>query len=184
MAVGKDKELQQLEAENIEVDTTEPSKDEQEAEIEQFQGSVFDALLAAASYETDEDETYTLRIIRPIGGKDVELFRFRIHPLSEEKINAIRKKNTKVKRDRRYGIDREKVDSVRFRSQLIYEATVPADRDKIWNDKQAWEKLNVLNGIDLIDRVLKAGEKDKIVETIETVSGYGTEEDVGVLVKN
>ena len=43
------------------------------------------------------------------------------------------------------------------------------DRAKIWDNKQAWNKLNVFTGLDLIDAVLKAGEKDAIYDKIEEI---------------
>ena len=46
------------------------------------------------------------------------------------------------------------------------------DRAKIWDNKNAWKALNVLNGIDLIDRTLLAGEKDAVLELIDKISGY------------
>ena len=36
----------------------------------------------------------------------------------------------------------------------------------------AWEKCNVVNGIGLIDVVLKAGEKDAILEKLDEISGF------------
>lgn len=179
MPIVKDNDLTLLENEDNDIDELEKEED-----VQSFQGSVFEALLTAANYESDTSEQYTIRIKRQVKGQEVILLTFKIHPLSEEKINAIRKKNTKTKRDRRYGIDRDTVDTVRLRSQLIYEATIEADRDAIWNNRKAWEQLNVLNGIDLIDKVLMAGEKDKLVESIENISGYGNDDNMDMIVKN
>ena len=79
-------------------------------------------------------------------------------------------------RNKRIGVKvPETTNAVRFRSQLIYEATVPEDRKDIWDNKAAWEKLNVASGVDAIDKILKSGEKDKIVEQIDAISGYGDE---------
>jgi len=61
---------------------------------------------------------------------------------------------------------------VRYRSALIYQATVDEDREKIWNNKDAWKELNVLNGIDLIEKTLLAGEKDAVLELVDKISGY------------
>lgn len=184
MAVTKDKALEAIENEDTDIEVGAKDTEQAEEEVQKFNGTVFDALLAAAGYEEDNEERYRIRIVRKRGGVDTEYFSFFIHPLSEEKINIIRKRNTKVKRDRRYGIDREKVDNVRMRSQLIYEATADEDREVLWNDREAWKKLGVLNGIDLIDKVLLAGEKDRIIESIETISGYGSDEELETLVKN
>ena len=66
----------------------------------------------------------------------------------------------------------ESVEAARYRSQLIYEATVDEDREKIWDNKEAWKKLSVLNGIDLVEVVLKAGEKEAILDKLDEISGY------------
>ncbi len=65
----------------------------------------------------------------------------------------------------------------RFRSLLIYRATVEEDRKKLWNNKEAWRSMNVVNGPDLIDKVLKAGEKKAIIDKIDEISGYNDETD-------
>ena len=70
----------------------------------------------------------------------------------------------------------ETTNSVRYRSQLIYEATIPEDRAKLWDNKQMWEALNVASGIDAIDKILKSGEKDKILEQLDAISGFDNTE--------
>lgn len=180
MAVKTDKALEEAENEGAEIEV---GKKPEETDVQEFEGSVFDALLAAGNYEADSDEQYTIRIKREIKGKEVILLKFRIHPLTEERVEEIRKRNTTTKRDRRYGIDRKTVNNVRFRSQLIYEATVDGDREELWNNRKAWEKLGVLNGIDLIDKVLLAGEKDRVVDAIESISGFG-DDGADELIKN
>ena len=46
------------------------------------------------------------------------------------------------------------------------------DREKIWNNREAWTRLSVVNGIDLIDVILKSGEKDAIIDKLDEISGY------------
>ena len=48
----------------------------------------------------------------------------------------------------------ENTDSGKYRSALIYQATIEEDREKTWNNKEAW-KAQMMTGIDLIDKVLK-----------------------------
>ncbi len=156
----------------------------QEDEFRLYEGSILNALLDTAGYADDSNERYTIRIRRQKNGEQVTMFTFDIRPLSEDEWNTCRKKNTKKKRDRRYGIDREEVDNVRFRSQVIYAATVAENGSKIWDNREAQEKLNVASGVDLIDKVLKSGEKDAVVEKIEIISGYGGDGDLVGLVKN
>ena len=98
---------------------------------------------------------------------------FRIRPLSEDEYVKIKKRNTNYKKNKANGLRiAESVDSADYRSELIYEATIEEDRTKIWDRTDAWEKCNVVNGIGLIDVVLKAGEKDAILEKLDEISGF------------
>ena len=63
-------------------------------------------------------------------------------------------------------------DIISYRNALIYEATVKEDRERLWDNHEAWRRLDVINGVELIGRVLKAGEKDAILEYIDKISGY------------
>ena len=56
-------------------------------------------------------------------------------------------------------------------------ATVDEDREKLWDNKQVWEALRkrgfqIMNGLDVIEYSLKAGEKDRVLEVIDEISGY------------
>lgn len=167
MAVKPDEELMFAAdpIEDVEVGTDE--------ELKTYDGDILHALLAAANYQQSEDETYTMRVVR----KKVVLFTFRVRPLSEEQYDRCREKNTKYVRNKRIGVKvPESTNSVRYRSQLIYEATIPEDRAKIWDNKQMWEKLNVASGVDAIDKILMSGEKDKILEQIDAISGFDNNE--------
>ena len=42
----------------------------------------------------------------------------------------------------------------------------------MWVNRKAWNQLSVLNGIDLIEVVLMAGEKDAILSKLDEISGY------------
>ncbi len=148
-------------------------EDASKEELRAYEGDIYHALLDAANYAEDESESYAIRIIR----KGTVMFKFRIRPLSEEQYNRCREKNTKYVRNKRIGVKvPESTNTVRYRSQLIYEATVPEDRKKIWDNKEAWESLNVASGVDLIDRVLKSGEKDKVLDQIDAISGFDNNE--------
>ena len=62
---------------------------------------------------------------------------------------------------------------------LIYEATVEADRAKIWDNKQLWRAKDIVTGVEAVDVLLKAGEKNAICDKIDLISGYDmTEEEV------
>jgi hypothetical protein len=123
--------------------------------------------------EAAEDRTQDVLPIE-IARKGKTYFRFRIRPLTEREYNICRDKATKYQRSRQLGGLKlpEETDTTRYRSLLIYEATVEEDRKRLWDNKEAWSRLNVLNGPDLIDAVLMAGEKDAIVAKIDEISGY------------
>lgn len=163
------KEQRTEEVENVEdIDVTEEDTVEN---LKAYEGDILNAILDAAKYSEGE-ETYRINIVR----NNTLMFSFRIRPLSEEEYETCRTKNTKYVRNRRIGVKvPETTNSVRYRSQLIYTATVPEDRQKIWDNKAAWGKLNVASGIDAIDRILKSGEKDAILEQLDKISGYGSE---------
>ena len=51
-----------------------------------------------------------------------------------------------------------------------------------WDNKQAQQAFNVLRGVDMIDAVLLSGEKDRIIDLINEISGYS--EDTEETAKN
>lgn len=73
----------------------------------------------------------------------------------------------------------EDTNAVKYRDALIYQATVEEDRAKLWDNKKAWEVmrdkgLQIMNGLDVIEYSLKAGEKDAVIDEIDKLSGYGS----------
>lgn len=129
-------------------------------------------LIDAANYAADE--TQRIEIVR-----DKKIyFAFSIHPLSEEEYNKCKKNNTKYVRNKQFGMRLpEETNSVKYRSSLIYQATVEEDRKNLWDNKRVWEALRdkgmqIVRGIDVIEYTLKAGEKDKVLEAIDKLSGY------------
>ncbi|WP_270618831.1 phage tail assembly chaperone [Paenibacillus macerans] len=145
----------------------------QPEELLENETDILRGLLEAASDAVEERKTIE------ISRKGKVLFRFRIRPLSEEEYNACRDKATKYKKNRRLGGIKmpEDTDTARFRSNLIYEATDSEDRKKVWDNKKAWEQLNVLSGVQLIDKVLLPGEKEAIIEQIDRLSGYDLDDE-------
>ena len=103
------------------------------------------------------------------------LLKFRIRPLSEDEYSKCKNRYTKYVRNKQIGIKLpEDTDSVMYRNALIYQATVDEDRAKLWDNNEAWRKLDVINGVELIGKVLKAGEKDAVLEKIDEISGYSS----------
>lgn len=127
------------------------------------------------AYEDQKEDTVTIEIAR----KGKVYFKFDIHGLTEKQYNDLQDQATKFKKAKNLGGVKvaEETNITRFRSLLIYHATVPEDRKRLWDNKEAWRALNVLNGPDLIDKVLKAGEKKAIIDKIDEISGYTDETD-------
>ena len=153
--------------------------EEQEAKRQFFirnESDILEGLLKTASFKSDDSEIHPVEITR---NGEVTLS-FRIHPLSEDDFMACRKRHTKYKKNRQAGGIKvaDEVDASAYRSAVIYEATVEEDRRKIWDNKAAWEKLDVIAGYQLVERVLKGGEKDAIYDKIEEISGYGSVEEI------
>ncbi|WP_346298484.1 hypothetical protein [Alistipes sp.] len=159
------------------METTTATEEELQAEARANEDDLLAGLLAAANYKADEDETVEIVISR----NKKDLFSFRIHPLSEDDFNRCRKRCTKyVKSKSQAGIRvPEEVDTVRYRCMLIYEATVPEDRAKVWDNKKLWKAKDLATGIEAVDILLKAGEKNAICDKLDAISGYElTEEEV------
>ncbi|MCI8564300.1 MAG: hypothetical protein HFH69_12450 [Lachnospiraceae bacterium] len=129
-------------------------------------------LVDAASYTAEERQR--IEICRD--GK--VFFAFTIRPLSEADYDKCKKKHTKYVRNKSIGMKMpESTDTAKYRAAIIYEATIEEDRKKLWDNKQAWEMfrgrgLQVMNGLDVIEHTLKAGEKDRVIECIDKLSGY------------
>lgn len=139
--------------------------------IRSYEDDILGGLLAAANFQNDEDEIVPVEIAR----NGVVLLKFRIRPLSEDEYSKCKNRYTKFVRNKQIGIKLpEDTDSVMYRNALIYQATVDEDRAKLWDNKEAWRKLDVINGVELIGKVLKAGEKDAVLEKIDEISGYSS----------
>lgn len=107
-----------------------------------------------------------------------KLFSFRVRGLDDGEFERCRDQATKVAKDRRLGnlaVPRE-FNSAKFNSLVIYTATHPDDKKAIWDNKDLWAKADVVTGWQLIDKVLKRGEKEKCIELIEELSGYNDED--------
>lgn len=132
-----------------------------------------DALLRGlieAGTEKDDASTYRQIQIKRAG---VLKFVFRVRPVSEEESIFCHNQATKFAPRKRGQPKREiETNLSQFRSWLIYTATVDEDRAKLWDNKKAQQTFNVLQGVDLIDAVLLSGEKDRVIDVINDISGY------------
>ena len=154
------------------VEEREFTEEQTKTQLRMFEGDFIKGLIAAADYKTEE--TQRIEIIR----NGVLFFAFNIRALGEEEYNKCKTKHTKYVRNKQLGIKLpEDTNTVKYRSAIIYEATAKEDRDKLWDNKSVWDALNdkgrqIMNGLDVIEYTLKSGEKDKIIEAIDKLSGY------------
>ena len=149
-------------------------------ELLAHEDDILRGLLAAARYKEDQQVTIT------ISRKGARLFSFRIRPLSEDEYNECRERASSYEANPRLGGIRMPVavDTAKYRSLLIYTATVSEDRAALWDNKAIWEELNVVSGWQVIDKVLLAGEKDAILAKLDEISGYGTSLSLEEVAKN
>ena len=95
--------------------------------LEKKEQDIVAALLEAAQLRPDGDENYPeVRIKR---GEKI-LFSFRIHGLTEDDFAKCRRQNLKNR-----GKRTEELDNGRFAAQVVYEATIDEDKEKIWTEK-------------------------------------------------
>ena len=64
------------------------------------------------------------------------------------------------------------VDVVRLRSYKIYLATVEEDKRRIWDNKAFQIQAGILQGVEAVDTLLLAGEKDRVCNIIDGLSGF------------
>ena len=158
-----------MNTENTNMEIAEMTEDEKKATIRKYENDILGGLMAAARYKVDAEEAVNIEIKR----RGTVVLAFRIRPMGEDEYLRCKKANTNYKRNKQLGTKiAESVDAASSRAQLIYEATVEEDREKIWDNREAWKNLNVLNGIDLVEVVLKSGEKDEILSKLDEISGY------------
>ena len=143
----------------------ETSEEDTRALIRANEEDFIQGLIDAAEFASEE--TQRIEIIR----EGRLYFAFNIRPLSSEEYEKCRKKHTKSVRNK------EDTNRVKYQSEIIYAATVDGDKEKLWDNRKVWSALNakkdrIMNGLDVIEYSLKAGEKDRILEAIDKLSGY------------
>lgn len=132
------------------------------------------ALLEAAELRKPENNRAEIQIVRQ--GK--KLFAFTVGPLTESDWRKCRRQNLKNRNK-----PNEELDEARFLSQVIYEATVEEDKKRLWNQREVWDALNVISGVDAVNLILTPGEKSRLGREIEKLSGY-SEDGLDEQIKN
>lgn len=172
--------------EKAEVEDREFTEEQNKAQTRMFENDFISGLIAAAGFRTDEAEQRHIEIAR----NGVLLYAFDIRALGEEEYDKCKTKHTKYVRNKQLGIKLpEDTNRAKYRCAIIYQATVEADRAKLWDNKQVWETLNnkglqIMNGLDVIECSLKSGEKERIIEEIDKISGYDSSDNLEEVAKN
>lgn len=174
--------------ENVTTETAAEVRDEEftaeetKAQLRANEEDFIQGLIDAASIS--EDDTQRIEIIR--NGR--LFFAFSIRPLCSAEYDKCKKKYTKYVRNKNLGMKLpEDTDRVKYQSAIIYQATVDEDREKLWDNKKVWETLRnqdiqIMGPLDVIEYCLRAGEKDRVLQAIDTLSGY--ENDIEEVAKN
>ena len=145
-----------------------------DVDMAKVENDIVSALLEAGSWR--KDETRREIIIRR---NERDVLTFNIEPVDEDTWRKCRRQNTRNK-----GKRTEELDDSRFLSQLIFAATVEEDKNRLWRNEAVQKKLNVQSAIDVVNYVLKPGEKTKIAEVIADISGYEDEDTLDEIIKN
>lgn len=166
---NKVKEMEMMKEKVEEQDFT---KEETNNQILMSENDLIQGLIHAAVIT--EEEIKKIEIAR--NGK--VLFTFRVRPLTEQEYDDCKKKYTKYVKSKQLGMKMpESTNTVKYRANLIYHATVEEDRVLLWDNTSIWKTLNnkglqIMNGLDVIEYSLRAGEKEKVLEIIDEISGY------------
>lgn len=163
---------------------TELTEEEVREQILMSEKDMLAGLLEASGYSEDEKQRIDIK------RNGTLCFSFTVRPLTEAEYNQCKKKHTKYVRNKQFGLKLpEETDTVKYRSLLIYTATVEEDKKRFWDNKVLWKKMidrgqEVVTAIDVIDYTLRAGEKDRIIEVIDSISGFDDEESLEETAKN
>ena len=150
------------------------ASNKQEAEYD-----LLSALMEAAEYKTSDDSITKVNIVRD----KKFLFAVRIRPLGEEEMRSARKKATIYMPNpngKKLPPIEKDFNNAKFKSWLIYLATVEEDKQKIWGQPAIMQKFGLMEAWESVDVLLKAGEKNRLFDEVYSVSGFDDEEDENV----
>ena len=147
-------------------------------EVLQNEDSLLRGLLEAGSYKDDEEFRRKIEIKR--GGKT--LFSFTVRPLDEEEeIACYRKATPKIPNPAGKHLPKVdgKTNTAAMRSWKIYTATIAEDQQRIWNNAQYKQQKGLITPIEVIDSLLRSGDKDAVLAVIDQISGTSGNDTVG-----
>jgi hypothetical protein len=150
--------------------------EQQELTQEEILMSENDILQGLLELGETKDQENSYRKIQIKRDKKLKL-EFRVRPISEdESQSCLHSATSYVPKTKKWEAKKAiETDYSLYRSFLIYTATVDEDRAKVWDNKKAQEALGVLRGVEMIDKVLLVGEKDRVLDIIDEISGFEEE---------
>lgn len=126
------------------------------------------------------------------GSDDDQRFWFRVRMIDENDDDKARETATTYKKNRRLGglKQQDDFDPVKYRSMLIVDATVEflepkgfdaqgdptgfeAAEENMWKSKRVREALGVAENWQIVDKVMKPGDKERVIGKIEELAGFG-----------
>jgi hypothetical protein len=118
----------------------------------------------------------------PVVRNGEKLFSFRVRSLDDEEIEKCRTESVKMVKSKRLGGIAIPTDfnAAKYNSMLIVTATHPKDKPFLWDNKELQKKAGVITPWQMVDKVLRSGEKSRVIDLIEDLSG----EDVVEVIKN
>ena len=150
-----------------------PDSINEKQSIQDAEYNLVEALLEAADYSSDIVEAEIRR-------KGKLLFKVHIRPIGDKETREARKKATKMlpnPNGRKLPKIEGEFDPELFNSWLIYLATTDEDRKQVWGNKTVMDKFDILQPIEMIDILLRSGEKGHLVDLVAEISGMDEESD-------
>lgn len=130
----------------------------------------------AAKRLKENTETLTIMGDNPETGKKEKMMELSVHALTGHDARKAKKNASKMMNNpynKKLPQVVKEVNEVEYQSWLIYFATTDEDRKKYWDNPKFREAFNVVKGFELVDEVLLPGEKVRVLDAIDTLSGYG-----------
>lgn len=135
------------------------------ATVEAYTPDILSGLLKAKESKESEEN---FRKVNVTDAKGNVLFSFRVRPLSEEEYQRCQEKGTTTKRGK-------KIRNVsHIRSEQIIMATIDEDKH-IWTSRENLDAFNTNFPRDIVEETIPAGDKMKIIDAIDELSGFGEE---------
>ena len=135
-------------------------------QLAKFDNDIASALIEASEYNLGADKRRKINIQR--NGKP--LFSFTIEPVDEETMRRVRRENLKNR-----GRRNEELIGERFVAQLIYEATIEEDKNRLWRNREVQERSNVASGADVVQKVLTPAERSKLEDVLIEIGSYDSD---------